>query len=625
MTTHKTIVSVIVPVFNAAPFLPQALESFLAQTLKEIEIICVDDGSTDESPAILANFAARDPRLKVIRQANAGAAAARNRGMAEARGKWLSFLDADDVAAPDMFEKLHRRGEETDSEIVICRADFLYPDGSRKPINNALSDKLLPATEPFTAAETKNFLFTNPAVWNKLYRRDFIEQKNIRFQNLSSCNDVAFGILALAEAGKISTIPESLYCYRQDIAGNITAARSKHAENIVTAMNFVKNELEKRQLWQKYAELVYPRAAASFAYEYRLANICQKQKLLKPFKQFLPEPLFKRCFGGEHPLWGWLFQKKKNGDKRVLRILGIKISYRKKKKQKVSSQKDYLHFRGFNQLAYCIRRHLHLLPEEIDLVVGVPRSGIIPAYMIALFLNRPACSLNEFINGYRPENGDRPLKKSPIRKVLVVDDSVYSGSALRKTKQALEPLAGQYDLTYLCIYAHETADPKPDIFFENLPTPRLFQWNYLNHGIAGRACFDIDGVLCFDPTEEQNDDGEKYRDFLLHARPLYIPRYKIRALVTSRLEKYRPETEKWLRDNGVEYDQLYMLNLASKEERQKLGCHADFKAKIYKKLDDCILFVESNPAQAKRIAELSGKQTICVETDDMFGYCGEIS
>lgn len=136
-----------------------------------------------------------------------------------------------------------------------------------------------------------------------------------------------------------------------------------------------------------------------------------------------------------------------------------------------------------------------------------------------------------------------------------------------------------------------------------MPTPRLFQWNYLNHAVAGRACFDIDGVLCFDPSEEQNDDGPKYVDFLLHARPLYIPGYKIAALVTSRLEKYRPQTEQWLRENGVQYDKLYMLNVASKEERIRLGCHADFKAETYKRLDDCILFVESNSRQARQIAE----------------------
>ena len=90
------LVSVVIPVYNAKHYLAECLDSLLGQTLRETEIIAVDDGSTDESPAILENFAARDPRLKVIRQANAGVSAARNRGMAEARGKYLTFVDADD-------------------------------------------------------------------------------------------------------------------------------------------------------------------------------------------------------------------------------------------------------------------------------------------------------------------------------------------------------------------------------------------------------------------------------------------------------------------------------------------------------------------------------------------------
>ncbi len=620
MATSEIKTSIIVPVYNAAPFLPEALDSFLAQTLKGIEIICVDDGSTDNSAAILKKYAQKDKRLKIFSQANSGAAVARNKGIEKARGKWLSFLDADDLAHPEMIEKMYDRGEETGCDVVVCRANFLLPDKTTTPLDCAFVDQLIPENEPFTLRQAGTFMFTNPSVWNKLYRREFIVAKNLRFQNLSSCNDVAFGMLALAEAGKISTVAEALYDYRTEIAGNITASRGKHAQNILLAAQYVRDELKKRGLFSSLTNAFYRRTAVSFAYEYGLVRgYNAKRRLYEQFRRFLPKSFIKEQIAKPH-WWDWLYKKQKSGNKRVLRILGIKICYRKKKKrQSVASRKNDIHFRGFNQMAYCIRSNLHKLPENIDLIVGVPRSGIIPAYMTALFLNKPVCSLNEFLHGIPPAHGNRPQKKASIRRVLVVDDSVYSGSALKKTKEALQPLAGKYEFIYLCIYSSDQANPKPDIFFENVPVPRLFQWNYLNHGIAERACFDIDGVLCFDPTEEENDDGEKYRRFILNARPLYIPNYKIRALVTSRLEKYRPETESWLKKNGVKYDKLYMLDLASKEERMKLGCHADFKAKIYKKLDDCILFVESNPKQAGRIAEISGKPAICVETDEMFG------
>ena len=122
-------VSVIMPVYNAGVYLKPALESLLKQTLKEIEIIAVDDGSTDGSGQLLAEYAARDKRLKVIFLKRSGAAAARNRGIEAARGKWLWFADADDIAAPDLAEKMYRRGEETDSDMVICQANFLDVDG----------------------------------------------------------------------------------------------------------------------------------------------------------------------------------------------------------------------------------------------------------------------------------------------------------------------------------------------------------------------------------------------------------------------------------------------------------------------------------------------------------------
>ena len=157
-----------------------------------------------------------------------------------------------------------------------------------------------------------------------------------------------------------------------------------------------------------------------------------------------------------------------------------------------------------------------------------------------------------------------------------------------------------------------------DYFFKKLETPRLFNWNYLNHSFATNCCYDIDGVLCIDPTKEQNDDGEKYIDFIKNATPLYIPTYKIKAIVTSRLEKYRKETEEWLVKHNIKYEKLYMLNMKTAEERRQANCHASFKADIYKKITNSGLFVESNSRQAKEIHALTGKPVICVETDVMY-------
>jgi uncharacterized HAD superfamily protein/adenine/guanine phosphoribosyltransferase-like PRPP-binding protein len=278
-------------------------------------------------------------------------------------------------------------------------------------------------------------------------------------------------------------------------------------------------------------------------------------------------------------------------------------------------------FIKFAQLSECIKKNLHKLPSDIDLIVGVPRSGIIPAYMLALFLDKNVCTLTEFINNLVPDKGKRSVNekiKNGRKKVLIVDDSISHGNELAKTKKKIENINENYEIIFLSIFALEENKHHVDYYFQIVPPPRLFQWNYMNHSFLEKACIDIDGVLCVDPTNEQNDDGEKYIDFCLNAKPLYIPSYEIYALVTSRLEKYRPQTEEWLRKHNVKYKNLYMLDLQDAETRRNLNIHGRFKAEIYSNLKDTILFIESEPHQAKEIAELTSKPVICVSTDEYF-------
>ncbi len=141
----------------------------------------------------------------------------------------------------------------------------------------------------------------------------------------------------------------------------------------------------------------------------------------------------------------------------------------------------------------------------------------------------------------------------------------------------------------------------------------MFEWNFIHHQGVSRACFDIDGVLCEDPTEEQNDDGKKYIDFIRHAQPKYIPTFEVGYLVSTRLEKYRKETEEWLKVNNVKYRQLIMLDLPNKEARIKQNAYGSFKGKIYKSLKDTDIFIESSLSQAKEIRDISEKFVFCTE------------
>ena len=121
-------VSVIIPVYNVKPYLKQCMDSVVGQTLRDIEIICVDDESTDGSLKILQEYAEKDTRIQIIRQKNAGAGAARNNGMRHATGKYLSFLDSDDFFEMDMLEKAYEKAERDQADFVVYKSDQYHTE-----------------------------------------------------------------------------------------------------------------------------------------------------------------------------------------------------------------------------------------------------------------------------------------------------------------------------------------------------------------------------------------------------------------------------------------------------------------------------------------------------------------
>lgn len=282
-----------------------------------------------------------------------------------------------------------------------------------------------------------------------------------------------------------------------------------------------------------------------------------------------------------------------------------------------------LNYKTYQDLLLVLKNNINKIPTNIDLIVGIPRSGMIPAYMLGLMLSKQVCSLYEFLNEDFKTNTTMRVKFiSEIKNILIVDDSILSGNASKRTKDLIKEynLNNKYTIKYMAIY-YKNDDYKKfiDIALEKVASPRLFQWNYLNHCFLQDAAFDIDGVLCRDPLPQENDDGSKYRHFLLNAEPLFIPQYKIPYIITSRLEKYRPETEQWLHTNRVNYDNLIMLSGYTAEERRRLNLHAKFKAEQYLKLIDIQLFIESDKKQAEEISKLTNKLCFCASTDELFG------
>lgn len=269
------------------------------------------------------------------------------------------------------------------------------------------------------------------------------------------------------------------------------------------------------------------------------------------------------------------------------------------------------------ELSDMIRKNLWKIPHDIDLVVGIPRSGLMVANMIALYLNKRLSDIDSFIDGRVfccGNNRAHMVTQSKIKKVLVVDDSVHGGNAISQAKEKLSVISSKYDLFFYAPIVTSHGTQYVDAYASIIDDNRIFEWNLFHHPQINYSCLDMDGVLCKDP--EIDDDGEKYRHFIKTANPIFLPTTTIDTIITCRLEKYRTITEEWLQNNGIQYNHLIMLDLPDKKSRLSWGKHGEYKANYYFKSSDT-LFIESSLCQAEIIANISSKPVICIETNEL--------
>ena len=250
-------VSVIVPVHNAEKYLEQCLNSILGQTLKDIEVICVNDKSTDGSAAILDSYAANEPRLRVLQSPGLGAGGARNIGLESAQGKYLSFLDADDFFEPDMLESAVAKTEEDQSDIVVY-GSWLY-DTMRQANRQAkwmLNTECLPEGRPFAPSEIADCLFNvfGNYTWNKLFRTSLVREKGVLFQEISRTNDLFFTCTALTQADLISVIDKIFVHYRVATQTSLQSTNDRDPLSFLKAFDALHVFLEFNDLLPQYEE-----------------------------------------------------------------------------------------------------------------------------------------------------------------------------------------------------------------------------------------------------------------------------------------------------------------------------------------------------------------------------------
>jgi glycosyltransferase involved in cell wall biosynthesis len=238
METNNVKVSVIIPIYNAEQYLRQCLDSVCEQTLKEIEIICVDDGSTDSSPEILKQYQEKDSRFHILRQQNQYAGVARNNGMKHAKGAYLMFWDADDFFESDALETMYERSIAVHADVCLCKVNNYYTASDTAAQADALLKmKYVPDMDVFNAEVMGDdfFRFTTMAIWNKMVRKDFLTENHIEFQPCRNANDVYFTAVEMYLAKRITVVDKTLVNYRKLDENSLTFSASNSAFSIIDA------------------------------------------------------------------------------------------------------------------------------------------------------------------------------------------------------------------------------------------------------------------------------------------------------------------------------------------------------------------------------------------------------
>ena len=243
-------VSIIIPVYNVEPYLRECLDSVRAQTFTDWECICVDDGSTDASPAILDEYAARDPRFRTIKREHTNAGASRNVGLDIAQGEFLSFLDSDDIFAPQMLEILLSAIEQCNADVSTCEI-VRFRDGDRVPQLGQRNHRGAFREYCRPAESLDIFSIWVGRAWDKLFRRDFIVRNGICFQEIRSTNDARFTYSALALANAVISVPFILVAYRVS-SGSLERTRHLGATCPGEAIRSYAAEMHRRGVFERY-------------------------------------------------------------------------------------------------------------------------------------------------------------------------------------------------------------------------------------------------------------------------------------------------------------------------------------------------------------------------------------
>ncbi len=275
-------ISVILPIYNMQNYIEECLESVVNQTFKDIEIICVNDFSMDNSMTIVKDYARKDNRIKIINnEKNRGLGGARNAGLEVANGDYIVFVDTDDKIAENMLEVLYKSISESSSDMAFCDVLLWNNDGTTEPCKPFHNYDLAQNKEFYPNTNFENFTDMWPSAWNKIYKKNIIDQNNIRYMENILYEDHSFYYEYVLACKKVVYCPEALYFYRHNRNDSIMSNSSSRIFEIFDILEIIKNIFHKNLKEQEYQRIM-PKIAVRLIWE-RSINLKRKNPIKRKF------------------------------------------------------------------------------------------------------------------------------------------------------------------------------------------------------------------------------------------------------------------------------------------------------------------------------------------------------
>lgn len=303
-------ISIIIPIYNAEKYLKRCLNSLITQSLNDIEIICINDGSTDSSLKILEEYAKNDKRIKLYSQINSGQGMARNYGINLAQGEYISFIDADDFIDKDFCLNMYNRAKEDNTEITMCcvrlyddEKENYLPDNDKWILSSLVQAGFL--NKCFSFEDTKKYYFDQilGVPWNKIYKTNFIKENNLKFPEYVKSEDYPFFYDAWIKINRANICYEKLYNYRQNNLlsdSNTTIYGCNFIKHFETIEQIIKNagywdELRIPFLNKKISGLEYCYNRTAGAYKENLYESIKEEYLKMDLDESTLKMLNKSC------------------------------------------------------------------------------------------------------------------------------------------------------------------------------------------------------------------------------------------------------------------------------------------------------------------------------------------